>query len=102
MSDVPSGHGPLLFCKHMKAPPEKPLRLRYGRVLTGSTTREYSVSAATAAVPAWREDTRLQFYDSLSFLPASLLVPCQQCVNSETESKQHDSINIRENYEGEK
>ena len=26
----PLGHGPLLFCKHIEDPPEKPLRLRYG------------------------------------------------------------------------
>ena len=26
----PLGHGPLLFCKHIEVPPEKPLRLCYG------------------------------------------------------------------------
>ena len=70
------GHGPLLFCKHIKAAPKKPLRLHYGCVSAVSTMSEYSVSAASAAVPAWGEKTVCSSYDSLSFLLVSLLAPC--------------------------
>ena len=63
------GHGPLLFCKHIKAAPKKPLRLHYGCVSAVSTMSEYSVSAASAAVPAWGEKTvcRQEYWSGLPF-----------------------------------
>ena len=86
------GHEPLLFCKHIKAAPKKPLRPHYGCVSAASATREYSVSAASAAVPAWREWT-VQFLWLLEFpssFPACAL-PTLGSENSVHSEEQQDS-----------